>query len=102
MHRCQIIFIPERAPNVMIENLFSSIVVSFYTQANSDWKMVKSEQWFQPAPYYDGLQNTTVLVSGLHSDPHYIPIPITFRSLLHSDPRIENLPRDRNVTGIGM
>ena len=46
----------------MIENLFSSIVVSFYTQANSDWKMVKSEQWFQPAPYYDGLQNTTVLV----------------------------------------
>ena len=61
IHHCQLIFLPERSPNIMIENLFS-IVVSFYTQPISDWKLLRSEQWWYPAPYYDGLQDTTMLV----------------------------------------
>ena len=43
-HHCQIIFGPERAPNVVIKPLVSEVIISFYNQPNSDWKLVRSAQ----------------------------------------------------------
>ena len=47
-HHCQLIFAPERAPNVVLKTLVPKVVVSFYTQKNSDWTLVKSGQKVYP------------------------------------------------------
>ena len=93
-HHCQIIFGPERAPNIVIKPLVPKVIVSFYNQPNSDWTLVRSAQAVAPTeawvlevykqnlssvtlvnfetliqPYYDFLQNTTMLLNAEQGTP---------------------------------
>ena len=44
-HKCSVAFAGEHATNYFFRPLFSSVVISAYTQQNTDWKLLQSKQW---------------------------------------------------------
>ena len=42
---CSVAFSGEHASNYFFRALFSDVVISAYTQQNTDWKLLESKQW---------------------------------------------------------